>query len=208
MQVTIVTHGIEELEKEFGLIDKKAMKVLNRVLKRVFSNVRKNISIEVKNRYKNIKSDTIKNTLKLKEATSYKPEASISSIGYRLPVYKLFVTPKSVIKLKGIKAGPDKTYKRRKTYKAQVLKHGSPKLIRHAFVQKMENGHLGLFKRASVDGGTIKFSKLHAPIKEVYGPSIPEFIGNDEVLKSITKKAEEVYNERIKHELNRVLGRL
>ena len=40
------------------------------------------------------------------------------------------------------------------------------------------------------------------------GPSVPQMIANDEVMRKIQQDAEKTYNTRLEHELNRVLGRL
>ena len=78
----------------------------------------------------------------------------------------------------------------------------------------MSNGYIGIFRRIYQNYNNkrqnynVKKKFANNKIKELHGPSVPQMVGNEEVIKPILKEAEEVYNARITHELNRVLGRL
>lgn len=62
-------------------------------------------------------------------------------------------------------------------------------------VLQMQSGHIGIFK--GEDG----------KIKELYGPSPPRMIENEEVRLKIEKKVDEVLNKRIEHEMERLLSK-
>ena len=217
MQVTVKGIGFSEVERKLGSLKNKAGAVMINVLRRVQSNVRKNISKKVLKRYA-VKSNEIKKTVHYNKPKRSELNASVWVEGGTLPLIKFKVKPQDVIKLKGIKAvgsyvdGGVK-YPGRQRYKYKVLKSTSLKKSETAFVQKMQNGHIGLFRRIYQNYGSkinynVKRKFANNKIEELHGPSVPQMVGNEEVMNPILKEAEAVYNRRIIHELNRVLGRL
>ncbi len=211
MQINIKTVGIREIERELGDMKHKAGAVLYNVIKRVQSNVGKNVSKYTIKRYV-IKSADVKKEIKLKKPTKQDLTATVWAKGETLPLMKFRVKPDSVIKLKGISAGPKGDYPERQKYKVKVLKKNKLSLSRHSFVMKMPNGHIGLFRRNLLSGELKKVvsnkNNLYSKINELHGPSVPQMIANDEIIEKINKDVEKTYKTRLQHELNRVLGRL
>ena len=79
----------------------------------------------------------------------------------------------------------------------RVMKSSSKKALDRAFGAKMGN-HIGVYERV----GTSRF-----PVKELYGPSTPQMIGtNEAVYDQIEEKMTKVYEERIEHEITRILN--
>lgn len=70
------------------------------------------------------------------------------------------------------------------------------KSLPHAFVAQMKNGHIGVFERAK---------KSRYPIKQLYSVSAPQMAGNEEVLESAMERASIVFDERLDHEIGRLL---
>lgn len=208
MQIEIKTEGINKIEKYLGSMQYRAKDVLYNTLKRVASNIRKNISVETRKKYI-IKADDVKKTLKFKGLKKADLTFVASSSGETVPLYKFRVKPQDVVKLKGIKREGG-NYPQRQRYKAKVIKKSSLKALPHSFVMKMPNGHIGLFKRKIVSNELKKILKKRdfSEIYEMKGPSVPQMIANDEVMRKIQQDAEKTYNTRLEHELNRVLGRL
>ncbi|MGU7784895.1 phage tail protein [Burkholderia sp. PU8-34] len=78
-------------------------------------------------------------------------------------------------------------------------------ILRHAFIATMQNGHRGVFERTGkthkkvVRNGKIRRTGL--PIKELFGPSIPQSLANESVQKALMKKIREKFPQILRHEL-------
>jgi hypothetical protein len=60
----------------------------------------------------------------------------------------------------------------------------------------MKSGHKGVFEREGRES---------LPLKQLYGPSVPQMVKNDDVMKIINKDANETLQKRINVEINNVL---
>lgn len=80
---------------------------------------------------------------------------------------------------------------------AQVKKSGGG-TIRGAFLALMKSGHLGVFNRME---GNASF-----PIKQLYGPSVPQMLENPSVSDYIETKTQERLESNIDHEVNAFLN--
>jgi len=124
-----------------------------------------------------IKAEDVRNTIKVSNASAANPIGRVKSMGGPIPLVK-FDTSKGNPVL------------------ARVKKTGAKKPIKHAFKQTMKNGYQGIFLRAGKD---------RYPLKQLYGPSIPQMVGNENVMKSVEEKAIEILDKRLNHEINRIL---
>lgn len=109
---------------------------------------------------------------------------TISFVGSPIPLIKYKVSPKK----------PSK-----KAPSAVVLKKNSlVKFNRRndVFVQEMESGHTGIFRRDET-----------GKIRELYGPSAPRMTENKEVIDAVTEKVNNVLNQRIEYEIERLFNR-
>ena len=77
----------------------------------------------------------------------------------------------------------------------------SPTTFSRAFVAQMKSGHIGIFERT---GG--KTPTGDAEIRELMGSSVPQMLGNEEVLESLAEKTMAKMDERLEHEVNRILA--
>ena len=59
----------------------------------------------------------------------------------------------------------------------------------------MESGHIGIYKGEN------------GRLKELYAPSTPKMIENEEVRLRIEERVNEVLNQRIEHEIERLLNK-
>ena len=73
-----------------------------------------------------------------------------------------------------------------------VLKSTSPKQFQNAFVAKMANGHIGIFEHT----GGMTGNDLDE-IEELYGPSVPQMLGNQEVAEQLTGEAMESFEKNL-----------
>lgn len=78
--------------------------------------------------------------------------------------------------------------------KGHVLKSTSPASFEHAFVATMGSGHTGIFER---DGDSIS---------EIMGVSVPQMVGSDEYKEQIATEAMDYFEERMNHEVMRLIG--
>lgn len=79
----------------------------------------------------------------------------------------------------------------------RVKKSGARQALDHAFEAKM-GSHYGIYERQ----GEKRF-----PVKELFGPATPQMMySNENVMDSIEAKMASTYEERIEHEITRVLN--
>lgn len=87
------------------------------------------------------------------------------------------------------------------TARGRQFKSRAPVRLSNTFVATMKSGHTGIFRRtggATSTGGD--------ELKEIMGSSVPQMIGNEEVLQKISKEAAEKFEERLEHEVLRLLN--
>lgn len=83
--------------------------------------------------------------------------------------------------------------------KATVLR-GKRSVLKHAFVTKVgSGGHVGIFERST---------RKRFPIKEIFGPPIPQMLNNEDVREEIEKTFADTFESRIGHEIDRQLARI
>lgn len=73
----------------------------------------------------------------------------------------------------------------------------SASTFEEAFVQRMRSGHLGIFKREGSD--------RTSGITELLGSSMRSMAGNSIVMEEVYEKAQKKLDERIEHEISRIL---
>ncbi len=71
----------------------------------------------------------------------------------------------------------------------------------NAFVAQMESGHIGIFERTHG-----KTSAASDQIKELMGSSVPQMLGNKEVTETLAKETANKFDERLEHEITRILN--
>jgi hypothetical protein len=78
-------------------------------------------------------------------------------------------------------------------------------VLRHAFIATMPNGHRGVFERTGKQHKKVmrngKGIRTGLPIKELFGPSIPQSLANDAVEKALMTKIRQKFPQILKHEL-------
>ena len=108
-----------------------------------------------------------------------KNTGEVSVTGSPIRLFKFRVTPTSP----------------RKQLVTASVKRAS-KSLPHAFVQQMRNGTIGVFERVG---------KSRYPIRQLYSVSAPQMAGNEEVLEGAMERASIVFDERLSHEIGRLL---
>jgi hypothetical protein len=131
-----------------------------------------------------VDASTVRKTMVIKNAGLNKPSGFISSTGSPIALSKFDISP---TRPNGKKKNP---------VIARVKYGSSKKTIKHAFIARTSNGRIGVFIRAG---------KSRFPIKQLYGPSVPQMLGEKNVSKKIEEKAAETLDKRLEHEINRIL---
>lgn len=173
---------IREIENRLGALFLKAPSVISRAINRAAQNAKTNASKKAREEYL-VKAKDISETIKIKKATRSSLGAEVKSIGYRTPLIKFKVSP----------AQP-RPKNPPKALKAAVKKEGGLKSVLGAFVADI-NGNK-VFRRKS---------KSRLPIGQLFGPAVPQMLGNNDVRSYIESEAAKTLENRIDHEISRVL---
>jgi hypothetical protein len=180
-------------EKQFQLVrtvlgafPEKAEKAIARAINRAVEGGRTDAVKAVCEEYE-IKPSKVRQSINIVRANPQKLQAQIISTGRPLPLIQFKVNPKSTRTKRRVIAG---------------VKFGNAIEMPHAFIQKMSNGHVGVFERAKFGGKLVG----RMPIEQKYAPSFPQMLGNDEVLKYIEMKAHYRLDKELRHQVTYLLG--
>lgn len=121
-----------------------------------------------------------------------------------------------VIPLYKFKVSPNKPTFGTKEVQVAVLKENSAVPFENAFVARFKkHDYVGIFERK----GTYKMEgrdnkKKTTPnnehtekVKELFGPSVPKMVENAKVMQTVEDRVNEVINQRIDHEIERLLSK-
>lgn len=174
---------IDRLERFFIETPQKIPKITARAINRAAQSARTEAGREVRKTYL-VKHGDVIDTIRIKSANEDNLSANVTSKGHVLPLSKFKVTPGRRPGIKG-------------TSPVLVrVKKGAGGRIKSGFVAQMQSGHIGVFIRAG---------KRSSPINQLYGPSIPQMVGSDQVSRLVEEKAQETLEKRLDHEINRAL---
>ncbi|MER1986581.1 MAG: phage tail protein [Solibacillus sp.] len=197
VRVTVDEAALRDVEQRLGQFADKAPNAIVSALNRSVTNMSSNITKEVRQGY-HIKASDVKATLKAFKASRSKLEAQVKSSGKMIGTDKFKVSPKTV------------NPKRKSQLKIAVKKDGVKQVL-GAFIVDLHGTKV--FKRTGekvyptkgrYKGKGIRREK----IERNFGPSVPQMIGNDEVVQKINHKAFVTYETRLNHEINRILARV
>ena len=168
-----------------GAIGKAVSRAINKAIEGARTDAVRRICCEYA-----ISPSEVRKRITIVRANTRKLEAQIISTGNPLSLMKFAVKPKQV-------------RKRAQRYQVYAgVKFGNSIEIPHAFIQKMKSGHVGVFKRAGDGDALVK----RLPIEQLYAPSFPQMLGNDEVLRYIEIKAHHRLDKELRHQITYLLG--
>jgi hypothetical protein len=181
----------EHLDKLFGLLrntPKQIPVVTARAINRAAEAARTQAARSTRETY-HIKHKDVIGTIRIKRANQNDLLAD-------------FRTRDTNLALTKFKVSPNKPQPKRRRAVTVSVKKGTKKSIKKAFVAqllkpKSNSGQMNVFTRVS---------NKRFPLRGHYGPSIPQMIGNKDVIKSVEGRAREVLDTRLDHEINRMLG--
>lgn len=189
--VDLTVAGQEALERAEQLlagIPGGVEKAVRSAMARSASHLKTQSSRISRERY-DIKAANIRDAENAKISYSYQNgvQAHIVFAGYRIPLYRF----------NG--ASPSQPGGRVPAW-GHVVKSTSPTQFRHAFVARMKNGHVGIYERTGA-----KTSNDKDEIEELFGPSVPQMLGQQETAKKLSAETMEKFEERLDHEINAIL---
>lgn len=182
--IEFTSEQIERAESLLSHIPGAMPKAMKNATNRAMQSAKTEASRKVRETYY-IKNKDVTSTIRAHRASISNLSARIVSKGNLLALSKFKVTPKT----------PQP--KRKRAIIARV-KRGEGGPVRGAFVASMNSGHTGVFKRAGL---------ARLPVTELYGPAVPQMMDNQDVREHIEEKAVERFNQRLDHEINRILER-
>lgn len=175
--------AIEQVQQRLGELSHRAPNALANSLNRAMTTISAAVPKEVRAEY-HVKAGDVTKSLKKKRASSGNLSAEVKSSGSPIGLEKFKVSPKTV------------NPRRKSQLKISVKKSGA-KTVVGAFVANV-NG-IKVFKRVA---------KPRLPIEHLFGPSVPQMIGDDARVDRISQKGSDMFNTRIEHEINRILGQI
>lgn len=193
-QIDVGTGELEEVKRRLGIFDSKAPSVLANAINRTVTNIKKSMAQQASKGY-NITSGEVKKTIKVSKATRSKLQGATISKASPIALSKFKVSPNRPVSHSGSgKPSP-------KLYKVSVEKGSANKALDvnpKAFIAIMQSGHHGLMRRISGNS---------YPIKQLYGPSVPQMIKNEKIMAGIQEEARSTLHKRIDAEIENILLR-
>ncbi len=181
--IEITSETIERVETLLAGIPKGAERAFSNAINRGLSRVKTGAEKRVKEVY-TVQSGALSaaTNVRIQKASTGDLAGYVSFSGCKIPLFKFKVTPKAP----GI----------RKEVHAAVKKGGGT-AFEDAFVAQMKSGHIGVFERET---------KKRFPIEEKMGLSAAQMVGNENIIKPLEEEAQKLVNERLEHEIDRILS--
>lgn len=192
IELRMEVENVKEVQQRLGALGRKTPSVIANAINRTLTNIRKNMAQQTAQRY-NVASGEVKKTIAVKKATREKLSGAAVSKASPIALSKFKVSPNRPVSYsKGKRPSP-------KVYKVSVEKGPASKALDvnpKAFIAVMQSGHHGLFRRVSDES---------LPIKQLFGPSAPQMIKNNETIDYIQKEAQSTLQKRIDAEVENIL---
>lgn len=181
--IEITSETIERVETLLAGIPKGAERAFSNSINRGLSRVKTGAMKRVKEVYA-VQSTalTAATTTRISKASTGNLAGYVSFSGFKLPLYKFNVTPKNPATGKMVTAS--------------VMKGGGT-AFEDAFVAEMKSGHIGVFERNS---------KSRLPVEEIMGLSPAQMVGNTAIIAELEEEAQKMVDERLAHEIDRILN--
>ena len=181
--IEITSETIERTQTLLAGIPKGAERAFSSAINRGLSHTKTQAFKQVRKVYA-VKQSALNEatTTRVQNARTGNLVGYVSFSGVKIPLYKFQVTPKE----------PRKGQKVR----AAVMKGGGT-TFDSAFISKMRSGHIGIFER---------ITSRRLPIEEKMGLSAAQMVKNEVIMDQLIKEAQEKVDERLNHEIDRILN--
>lgn len=180
--IEITSETIERAQTLLAGIPKGAERAFSNAINRAVTYSKTKAFKEVRKVYTVKQNDlNSKTSTKVQKASTSNPVGYVSFAGVKLPLYKFNTTPRSPIKGKNVWA--------------EVMKGGGT-AFESAFIADLGKGP-GVFERIT--------SKRY-PTEQLMGLSAAQMVQNEGIIDQMTQDAQEKFDERLKHEIDRILN--
>ena len=202
--ITMSNEQLDRVEALLCSVKNGSRTVFYNSINRSVSAIQTEASRQICDKYNISKADIRANqNIRVRKATKNELASEISYNTFKIPLIRFGVS--------------DKTPNSRKPLRVTVLKGASGGIIENAFVAKMTNGHIGMFERIqgrqmdtrhSKNGNINKHTQaIGAGVSDqFYGPSVSQMIESGGIRSSIEQRGQEVFNNRVNHEINRIIN--
>ncbi len=200
--IEVSAEAIERVEALLAGVPKGAERALSNAMNRGLSKVKIGASKKVREVY-TVQASAINEATntRMKRTSTGDLAGFISFAGYKIPLYKFKVTPKAPGIRKRVQA---------------TIKKGEGGTFEDAFIAQMKTGHLGVFERTGEQGIEARMAKAKKKgstgnkhtekIEEKMGLAMGQMLGNPKVIEELEKEAQKTVDERIVHEIDRLLN--
>lgn len=188
------TSNVNDVIKELNAAAAETRPAVVRALNKTMDRVKVRAAREVRDAGYKLKISDIKKAIRINRATSGRLRADAVASGRPIPLMQYGAKD---VKPNGVSV--------------DVL--NGRKVVAKAFIATMPSGHTGVYIRQPnaahkrvVKGGKVQWSAL--PIRELYGPSIPDALANKAVADAIVQLISERFPVILEHEHSFLLKRL
>lgn len=183
--IDIQLKGADEALKKLATIPNGIEKAANRAINRTATSARAIVAREISKQYY-VKITDIKKTIQLRRSNRKSLSAELISRGGVIALSKYKVSPRGV-QHRGSKNRP---------LRVAVKKGAGKKTIGSAFIAQFKSGHVGVVHRKG---------KRRFPLQELYGPSIPQMLKNENVIGPVKEQTATRLQKEFEHEAGRVI---
>lgn len=208
VQVQAVGNGLDRATKLLAGIENGTEMALKNAMTRAVSYLRSNTAKAIQQRYaistSNIRSEE---NVRVRYTFQQGVQALIIFNGNKIPLFRYAGASPSGPAFdqssleKVMIGGAWKTVHPGITAAGHQLKSTSPVTIPNTFVARMSSGHTGIFERTG--GATASDGDA---IREIMGSSVPQMLGSEEVSAKLGQETMEKFEERLDHEIIRILN--
>ncbi len=170
--------GLAEAQKTLADIRDGTKKAIVRALNRTVTAVQSDAVKAVAAEF-NLTQKDIRHDFTIKKANYGDFSAYVQAAGKPTPLIKFI-----------------RTRQTQKGVSVQVKKSRSRAVIKHAFIVTQRSGYRGVFLRVG---------RARYPIKQRYGPRVPDILSNPEVMGPILEQARERLDKNFEHEVDFLL---
>lgn len=196
--IEITSETIERVETLLAGIPKGAERAFSNAINRGLSRVKTGATKRVKEVY-TVQSGALSaaTNVRIQKASTGNLAGYVSFSGCKIPLFKFKVTPKVPGTGKNVFA---------------AVKKGGGGTYEDAFIAQMTNGHMGVFERTGEQGIMARVARAKHPnkhtekVEEKMGLSAAQMVGNENVMKPLEEEAQKLVNERLEHEIDRILS--
>ncbi len=185
--------GIQEIEERLGAFKSKTPLVVSRAINRSVANIRKNIGKEVSARYF-ISSGAVRETVRSINAGKGKLSGAVITKGSPIALSKFKVSPKRQVK-----------HTKKGNYSPKVYKSGVEKSGGLKPLSGNPKAFLGIMRSTGHVGVMVRKSDKRFPIQQLYGPSVPQMVKNEEIMEKLKREAGQTLEKRIHAEVANIL---